>query len=97
MKLNQQLHWDKEEIANILTHGIGAIASAVGLIFLVYFANVKGGIWEQVSFSIFGITMVIVFLSSTIYHTIRTPKWKTIFRPNGKQYFKQLINLQFFY
>ena len=80
MKPNQQLHWDKEEIANILTHGIGAIASAVGLIFLVYFANVKGGIWEQVSFSIFGITMLIVFLSSTIYHTIRTPKLKAIFQ-----------------
>ena len=80
MKTNQQLHWDKEEIANILTHGIGAIASAVGLIFLVYFANVKGGIWEQVSFSIFGITMLFVFLSSTIYHTIRTPKWKAIFQ-----------------
>ena len=80
MNPNQQLHWDKEEIANILTHGIGAIASAVGLIFLVYFANVKGGIWEQVSFSIFGITMLIVFLSSTIYHTVRTPKLKAIFQ-----------------
>ena len=80
MKTNQHFHWDKGEIANLLTHGIGAIASAVGLIFLVYFANVKGGIWEQVSFSIFGITMLIVFLSSTIYHTIRTPKWKAIFQ-----------------
>jgi hemolysin III len=80
MKTNQHFHWDKEEIANLLTHGIGVIASAVGLIFLVYFANVKGGIWEQVSFSIFGITMLIVFLSSTIYHTIRTPKWKAIFQ-----------------
>ena len=89
MKPNQQLHWDKEEIANVLTHGIGAIASAVGLTFLVYFSSVKGGIWEQVSFSIFGITMLIVFLSSTIYHTIRTPKWKIVFQ--------QLINLQFFY
>ena len=39
MKPNQQLHWDKEEIANILTHGIGVISSAVGLIFLVYFAT----------------------------------------------------------
>ena len=42
--------------------------------------HVKGGIWEQVSFSIFGITMLIVFLSSTIYHTIRTPKLKAIFQ-----------------
>ena len=80
MKINQHFHWDKEEIANLLTHGIGTIASAVGLVFLLYFAIIKGGIWEQVSFSIFGATMLIVLLSSTIYHTIRTPKWKKIFQ-----------------
>jgi len=80
MRLNHQLHRDKEEIANILTHGIGAIASTVGLSFLLYFSYVKGGIWEQISFSVFGITMLIVFLSSTIYHTIRTPKLKAIFQ-----------------
>ena len=66
MKINQHFHWDKEEIANLLTHGIGTIASAVGLVFLLYFAIIKGGIWEQVSFSIFGATMLIVLLSSTI-------------------------------
>ncbi|HIA93841.1 MAG TPA: hypothetical protein EYO16_01015 [Candidatus Marinimicrobia bacterium] len=80
MKINQHFHWDKEEIANLLTHGIGTIASTVGLVFLLYFAIIKGGIWEQVSFSIFGVTMLIVLLSSTIYHTIRTPKWKKIFQ-----------------
>ena len=80
MKINQHFHWDKEEIANLLTHGIGTIASTVGLVFLLYFAIIKGGIWEQVSFSIFGATMLIVLLSSTIYHTIRTPKWKKIFQ-----------------
>jgi len=50
------------------------------LSFLVYFARIKGGIWEQISFSVFGITMLFVFLSSTIYHTIRTPKLKAIFQ-----------------
>jgi hemolysin III len=80
MKINQQLQWDKEEIANLVTHGLGAIASAIGLGYLLYFAFNKGGIWEQVSFGLFGITMLIVFLASTIYHTIRTPKWKRIFQ-----------------
>ena len=80
MKINQQLQWDKEEISNLVTHGLGAIASAIGLGYLLYFAFNKGGIWEQVSFGLFGITMLIVFLASTIYHTIRTPKWKRIFQ-----------------
>lgn len=80
MKINQQLQWGKEEIANLVTHGLGAIASAIGLGYLLYFAFNKGGIWEQVSFGLFGITMLIVFLASTIYHTIRTPKWKRIFQ-----------------
>jgi hemolysin III len=80
MKINQQLQWDKEEIANLVTHGLGAIASAIGLGYLLYFSFNKGGIWEQVSFGLFGITMLIVFLASTIYHTIRTPKWKRIFQ-----------------
>ena len=80
MKKNHHYHWEKEEIANLLTHGIGAIASAVGMVFLLYYAIVNGGVWEQVSFSIFGTTMLIVFLASTIYHTIRTPKWKKIFQ-----------------
>ena len=80
MKTNQQLILDKEEIANLMTHGIGVIASAVGLGFLLYYAIMNGGIWEQVSFGIFGTTMLIVFLSSTIFHAIRSPKWKTIFQ-----------------
>ena len=89
MKTNHHYPWEKEEIANLLTHGIGAIASAVGMVFLLYYAIVNGGIWEQVSFSIFGTTMLIVFLASTIYHTIRTPKWKKIS--------KRSINPQYFY
>ena len=80
MKTNQQLILDKEEIANLMTHGIGVIASAVGLGFLLYYAIMNGGIWEQVSFGIFGTTMLIVFLSSTIFHAIRSPKWKIIFQ-----------------
>ena len=80
MKINQQFQWDKEEIANLATHGIGVVASAIGLGFLLYVAKTNGGVWEQVSFGIFGITMLFVFLSSTIYHTIRTPKLKIIFQ-----------------
>jgi len=80
MKTNYHLPWDKEEIANTITHGFGVIASSIGLGFLLYFAIMKGTIWEQVSFGIFGSTMLVVFLASTIYHTIRHPRLKQIFQ-----------------
>lgn len=80
MKINQQFQWDKEEIANLVTHGIGVVASTIGLGFLLSVAKTNGGVWEQVSFGIFGITMLLVFLSSTIYHTVRTSKLKIIFQ-----------------
>ncbi|MBT3179889.1 MAG: hemolysin III family protein [Candidatus Marinimicrobia bacterium] len=80
MNTNRHLDWDKEEVANLITHGFGVIASAMGLGFLIYFAVQYGTIWEQVSFGLFGITMLMVFLASTIYHTIRNPKWKSLFQ-----------------
>ena len=80
MTTNNQFHFDKEELANMITHGIGVIASSAGLGFLLYFAIMNGTIWEQISFGIFGSTMLMVFIASTIYHTIRNPKWKVIFQ-----------------
>jgi len=80
MTTNYQFKFDKEEFANTVTHGFGVIASSAGLGFSLYFAIMKGTIWEQISFGIFGSTMLMVFLASTIYHTIRHPKWKKIFQ-----------------
>tara|TARA_B100000809_G_scaffold72566_1_gene70282 strand:+ start:2518 stop:3156 length:639 start_codon:yes stop_codon:yes gene_type:complete len=80
MKTNHHFHWDKEELANFITHGLGVIASSIGLWYLLYFALKNGTVWEQVSFGIFGATMLIVFLSSTIYHSITNPRLKIIFQ-----------------
>jgi len=80
MKTNYHFHLDKEELANTITHGIGVIASSAGLGFLLYFAIMNGTIWEQISFGIFGSTMLMVFLASTTYHITRQPKFKRIFQ-----------------
>ncbi|HNR35834.1 MAG TPA: hemolysin III family protein [Candidatus Hydrogenedentes bacterium] len=69
-----------EDIANSVTHGIGAALSIAGLTVLVVFASLKGDPWRIVSLSIYGSTLVALFLTSTLYHGIQSPRAKEIFR-----------------
>ncbi len=69
-----------EEIANGLTHGIGAVLSVTALAVLVSFAVLAGDAWRVVSFSIYGSCMTMLYLSSTLYHAFRAPRLKQIFR-----------------
>jgi hemolysin III len=69
-----------EEIASSLTHGIGAALSVAGLVFLVVLATRYGDVWQIVSFSIYGATLIILYLASTLYHSFRNQKVKKIFR-----------------
>jgi len=59
-----------EEIANAITHGIGAALSVAGAAILVTLAIIKGNIWHLVSFTIFGISLFLLYLASTLYHSI---------------------------
>jgi len=65
-----------EEIINSITHGIGALLSIVALIVLVMIAGQHGDIWHLVSFSIYGFTLILLYLSSTLYHSFSNPKLK---------------------
>ena len=62
-----------EEIANSITHGIGAGFSIVGLTVLIIFAAFKNSSLHIVSFSIYGATLVLLYLASTLYHSIQHP------------------------
>jgi hemolysin III len=69
-----------EEIANSITHGIGVALSIAGLVLLVVFSSLHGDTWRVVTFSIYGATLIILYLSSTLYHSFRNPKIKSFFR-----------------
>lgn len=71
---------DKNEmLANSLTHGLGAGLSILGLVILISRAVKFGTVWHLVSFSIYGITLLLLYTASTIYHsTPSTSRWKTI-------------------
>ena len=69
-----------EEIANSISHGIGAALSVAGLVLLVVFSALFGDAWRVVSFSIYGSTLVILYLMSTLYHGFTNPRLKRFFR-----------------
>jgi hemolysin III len=68
-----------EEIDNSVTHGIGAVLSIAALVLLVVFASLSGDTWRIVSFSIYGTTLFILYLSSTLYHSFTNEKAKHFF------------------
>jgi hemolysin III len=69
----------KEEIFNSITHGIGVLLSIAALVILVVLAVGKGNVWHVVSFSIYGSTMILLYLASTLYHSFTKEKVKNLF------------------
>jgi len=69
-----------EEIANSVTHGVGVVLSIGGLAVLTAFASLLGNVWHIVSSSIFGATLILLYTSSTLYHSIQLPRVKRILR-----------------
>ncbi len=69
-----------EEIANSITHGIGAALATAALTILVVFASLKGDAWQIVSFAIYGTSLVLMYTSSTLYHAFTNKKAKRYFR-----------------
>jgi hemolysin III len=68
-----------EEIANAITHGIGALLAVAGLVVLIVMAVIHGSVWHIVSFSIFGATLVLLYFASTLYHSLTHAKAKRVF------------------
>jgi hemolysin III len=63
-----------EEAVNAVTHGVGAAAGAIALAVLVVLAARGGDARDIVSVSIFGATLVLLYLASTLYHAARDPR-----------------------
>ncbi|HEX8391982.1 MAG TPA: hemolysin III family protein [Longimicrobium sp.] len=66
----------REELANALTHGVGALAGAVGAVILVAGAALHGDVWQIVSSAVFGASLVLLYTASTLYHAARNPRTK---------------------
>lgn len=69
-----------EEIANWVTHGLGLVLSIAGLTLLIVFSSLRGNAWHVVSFTVFGLTLLMLYAISTIYHLQRSERGKYVFR-----------------
>lgn len=69
-----------EELANSVSHGIGLIAAIAAIPFLIRAAVERGTVGGIVGASIFSASMVLVYLTSTLYHAIPGPRAKRVFR-----------------
>ena len=62
-----------EEIAHAVTHGLAAVASIVGLAVMVAYASLYGSGLDVTAVSIFGGSLILLYTSSTLYHSIPIP------------------------
>ena len=68
-----------EEVFNTVTCGIGLCLSIAALAILVTLASLRGDALKIVSFSIYGTSLIGLFLFSTLYHWVRSEKAKHVF------------------
>jgi hemolysin III len=70
----------REEVANSISHGLGLLLALVAVPVLVLAAIEVGSVRFLVGVSVFGGTMVLLYLASTLYHSISHEAAKQIFR-----------------
>lgn len=68
-----------EEKLNAWTHGVGAILGVVGLALLISYGEHKTD-WSLMSVIIYGVSIIVLFSASTIYHSVSAEKQKHYFR-----------------
>ena len=68
-----------EEMASAISHGFGLILSIVATYVIIYFAALKGDIWLIVSTAIFSATLILLYFSSTMNHSLAAAKSKDFF------------------
>ncbi|MGL6160759.1 PAQR family membrane homeostasis protein TrhA [Microbulbifer sp.] len=69
-----------EEIANSVTHGVGALLAIAGLGVLCAYAALRGDTWHIVSSSVYAATLILCFGASTLYHSITHERAKRVLR-----------------
>lgn len=63
-----------EEKLNIYSHGLGFLLAIPATVMLILKASMHGNAWQIVSVSIYGLSMMTLYLASTLYHSATDPK-----------------------
>ena len=69
-----------EEIIHAITHGVGVILSIAALSWMLYVSIGAADPWRIVASSIYGATLISLFLASTVYHSMYASRHREIFK-----------------
>ena len=69
-----------EEVLNALTHGVGALLAVFGTVLLILRGQAYGSLLNVVSVTIFGVSMILLYLISCLYHALPPSKGKQVFQ-----------------
>ncbi len=69
-----------EEIANAISHGVGAILAIAGTVIAIIFACIYGDTMDIVSASLYGASLIILYMASTLYHSLTNKTAKKVFQ-----------------
>lgn len=69
-----------EEVANSLSHGVGLVLAIAATPILIIAATRYGTAWNMVGVSVFGVSMISLYLASTLYHAMTHDGAKRFFR-----------------
>ena len=78
--MNKKKYSKAEEVFNSISHGTGVIFGIVALTLLLIVAIRSGHVPSIIAFSIYGACIILMFLSSTLYHSITIEKVKKVLR-----------------
>jgi hemolysin III len=78
--MKRRLQTNTEEWFNTISHGIAALASTVGFVLLVMLGNSSELRFTLFSAIVFGVSLVLLYTFSTIYHGARNEKTKKVFQ-----------------
>lgn len=71
--VGHQHYTQAEERANIYSHAFGIVLSVLALAAMVIKANAYGNFWHLISVTIFGLSLIALYTSSTLYHSATNP------------------------
>ena len=70
----------KEELWSCLIHGLGIILGVAALSILAVFSSLYSDVWSIVSTAIFGVSMILLYTASTLYHAAKKDRWRKILK-----------------
>ena len=70
----------REEIAHSVTHGLGIVLSIAGLIAMVLVSQRSGDVRHVAASVVYGLTLILLYLASTLYHGIPSPRAKRVLK-----------------